>query len=257
MRGRVLSRAVAAAALAAAVVLLALLLFGGDGETQTLNVRLSNASQLVKGNEVKVGGLPIGTVQSIELTDANEAEVEIKLDAADLLPLHEGTRAWVRVSSLSGVASRYLALEPGPNDAPELPDEGVIQAIDTRPSVELDAVLSTLDVETRSNLQRLARGGAAVYAGSTEQLNKGLVQLNPAVSQLEATLAELVRDRGDFERFIVASAAWVNTVATRQDDLSAGLAATATTAQAVAAESASLQRLLGLARGRCARPRGR
>lgn len=244
------------AVLVLAVTIVAVLLLPGGEDRQRLVLQMSNASQLVKGNEVKVGGVPVGTVTGIELTDDNQAEVEIEVADDELVPLHRGTRAWVRVSSLSGVANRYVALEPGPNDAEELPDGGVVPTQDTRAAVDLDAVLSTLDADTRAHLQRLARGNAAVYAGREDDLNRGLAALNPAVAQLEGTLREIARDRPAFERFVVAGAGWVSAVADRSEDLKGALSETATTAQAVARERRALTGLLAEAPGALSQARG-
>ncbi len=35
----------------------------------------------------------------------------------ELAPLHQGTTATIRATSLSGIANRYVSLDPGPNDA--------------------------------------------------------------------------------------------------------------------------------------------
>jgi phospholipid/cholesterol/gamma-HCH transport system substrate-binding protein len=239
---RIEPRAVAAVALAVVVLVLALVLRGG--ESYTLHLRLSNGSQLVKGNLVKVGGVPIGTVRAVELTDDNQADVEIKITDGDYQPLRRGTRAWVRISSLSGVANRYVAIEPGANNQAELPDGGIIDAAHTKPVIELDAVLSTLDADTRGAIQRLSRGSAEAYAGHSRAVNRGLVALNPAVAQLDDTLGELDADRQTFEKFVVASAGAINAVAARQSDLSAGLASAAQTATALADEREQLQALL-------------
>ncbi len=72
------------------------------------------------GNQVLVGGQSIGTINDIRLTDDAQAEVEITVDE----PLHEGTTAMVRATSLSGVANRYISIAPGPDSEPELPDDG-------------------------------------------------------------------------------------------------------------------------------------
>jgi phospholipid/cholesterol/gamma-HCH transport system substrate-binding protein len=244
MRGISARRAGPVAALVVCVAIAASVLLGGGQDTQRLVLRMTNASQLVQGNEVKVGGVAVGTVQDIRLTDDSQAEVEIEVADDELVPLRRGTRAWVRVSSLSGVANRYVALEPGPNDAPELADGGIVPTQDTRAAVDLDAVLATLDADTRAHLQRLSRGNAAVYAGRSRELNRGLAALNPAVAQLEGTLRELGRDRAAFERFVVAGAGWVSAVAERSGDLRGALSETAATARAVARERTELAGLL-------------
>jgi len=238
------TRAVAAVGLALALLAVTVVLVGGGPDQQRLRIRLTNASQLVKGNEVKVGGLAIGTVDDIRLTSDNQAEVAVTIADDELVPLHAGTRAWVRQSSLSGVANRYIALEPGANDAAELLDGAVIRAQDTQPVVELDAVIATMDAETREDFQRFVRGNAQLYRGAEKDLNRGLAVLDPAVSQLETTLGELTRDRAAFERFVVAGAGWVSAVADRAPDLEAGLSSAATTARAFADERVAFGELL-------------
>ena len=102
-----LARVAAVAAVLAAVVIVAIVLFTG-GSDYTVKVQFQNAGQLVKGNQVQVGGRPIGAVSKISLTDDGLAQIEIKLD--ELKPLHEGTTAVIRSTSLSGIANRYVAL---------------------------------------------------------------------------------------------------------------------------------------------------
>ena len=55
------------AGLIAAVVLVALLMFGGRSDYRVTAV-FENAGQLVKGNQVRVGGRPVGAITEIELT---------------------------------------------------------------------------------------------------------------------------------------------------------------------------------------------
>ena len=62
-----IGRAAAVAAVAAAVAVVAILLFGGGGG-YTVKARFLNAGQLVKGNPVQTGGVPIGSVTGIRIT---------------------------------------------------------------------------------------------------------------------------------------------------------------------------------------------
>ena len=81
--------------------------------------RYTRAGQLVPDNQVLIGGSPAGSVESIELSDDNLAEVHVEVDQE----LHEGTTATIRATSLSGVANHYVSISPGPNSSPAL-DEG-------------------------------------------------------------------------------------------------------------------------------------
>src|SRR5207302_2472980 len=103
------------------------LLFDSGGGYE-LKLRVSNASQLVKGDWIEVGGVPVGKIEDIGLADNGEAEMTVGISDSRFEPLHQGSRAEVRSASLSGIANRYLALTPGPNNKPEIPNGGVIPA---------------------------------------------------------------------------------------------------------------------------------
>src|SRR5919201_1739434 len=90
----VFGRALALAALVAAALLcLYLLLLHTGGYTVTAIV--SDAGQLTKGNEVQVGGVPVGAVKGVHLRDGGRsAELELSIDGGEA-PLHEGTTATI------------------------------------------------------------------------------------------------------------------------------------------------------------------
>ncbi len=107
--GGLIARIAGIGALIVAAVLAVMLLFGGD-DGHKYNLLFETGGQLVPGNEVLVGGQPIGIVDEISLTDDAQAEVKITVDE----PLHEGTTAIIRSTSLSGIANRYVSISPGP-----------------------------------------------------------------------------------------------------------------------------------------------
>src|SRR3712207_1670942 len=114
-------RVAAVGAVIAAVVIVAFLLFAGGGGGYTVKARFLNASQLVKGNLVQVGGTKAGTVEEIEVTPDGQAVITLKIDE-DYAPLKIGTHATIRQASLSGIANRYIELQlpetPKPGDQP-------------------------------------------------------------------------------------------------------------------------------------------
>lgn len=238
-----IARVATLAGLLVAVAIVAVLLLGG-GESYRLKILLPNASQLVNGNVVTVGGAEVGTVEKIELTDDNQAQITLELSDDDLTPLHRGTTAAVRNSSLSSVAGRTVALAPGPNNAPEIADGGTISARDTTAAVDLDAVLNSLDAATRQSLQDVVRRSADTYTGVEPAANAGLKELNPALGETRRTIAEVMRDQSAFEHAIVSSAAVVSAVTERDPALLAGIRDAGATAQAVANERGALASLL-------------
>ena len=83
----------------------------------------------------------------------------------DYAPLHEGTQATIRATSLSGIANRYISLAPGPNNAEEIEDGGQIDADETSAPVDIDVLFNALDDKTREGLRNLIRGSGTQYAG--------------------------------------------------------------------------------------------
>src|SRR5262245_493024 len=67
-------RIAAIAALVGAVVVVLLLVLGG-GSTYSVTAQFESASQLVKGNNVSVAGVPVGSVSDITLSDDGQALV--------------------------------------------------------------------------------------------------------------------------------------------------------------------------------------
>jgi phospholipid/cholesterol/gamma-HCH transport system substrate-binding protein len=201
-------------------VAVALFMFGSFGGGYTVSVKLDNASQLVTGNRVKVGGVPVGTVKSIDLDPDRRARVTLSVDDDGLTPLHRGTSVTVRTPALVGIANRYIALSPGPNSAPKIPDGGEISADRAKPSVDLDQIVNAFDARAQRNLRTLVRRGGDIFGkGSAGYLNAGLHALNPALSQTDATLRQVVREEPAFERLVVEGAGISSAVASRPADL--------------------------------------
>ena len=154
-----IGRIAAVGAVIAAAALVALLLFGDGGGGYKVKARFINAGQLVKGNPVQTGGVPIGSVDGIEIAPNGEAELTLEIDQAHA-PLRRGTQAAIRQFSQSGIANRYVDLSMPPNGSREIPDGATIGSDDTTTQVDLDQLFNTLDDETRANLQKFFKGSA-------------------------------------------------------------------------------------------------
>jgi phospholipid/cholesterol/gamma-HCH transport system substrate-binding protein len=216
-----IGRIAALGAVVAAVALVAILLFGGGAGGYTVKARFLNAGQLVKGNPVQKGGVPIGSVTGIKIAENGEAEIRLEIDD-DHAPLRRGTLAAIRQFSQSGIANRYVDLTMPPNGSNDIPDGGTIGSDDTTTQVDLDQLFNTLDPDTRVALQKFFKGSAEMFAGRGEQAREGFHYLNPALSTSSRLFTELTRDTPVLERFLLDSSKLVTAVAERRDDL-AGL----------------------------------
>jgi phospholipid/cholesterol/gamma-HCH transport system substrate-binding protein len=236
-----LARGLALGALGVAVVVAILLLTGGSKHEYTLVFQ--SAGQLVKDNDVQVGGRRIGRVAEIKLSDNNLAEVRIQVDEP-YAPLHEGTTATIRSASLSGVANRYIALAPGPNTAPKLDDDSTLGLDRTTTSVDLDQLFNTLDPKTRASLQQVIRGSSEQYKGKGAKANEALKYFNPTLSSTSRLVNELDRDQQSLQDFIIYTARATTALAERRGDVSELVSNANTSSAAIADESESLNRAL-------------
>ena len=251
-------RAAAVAAVLAAAVLVAILLFGGGGSDYTVKATFLNASQLVNGNSVQVGGVRVGSVDGIKITDDGQAEITLKI-SDDHAPLPDGTRAMIRQASQSGIANRYVDLRipghelpAGTGDAEAvveaagtIEDGGRIGVDQTETAVDLDQLFNTLDPPTRRSLQKFLEGSAKVYAGRTREANRGYRYLSPSLSRTARLFRELNHDTPALERFIVDSSRLVTALAERRDDLAALIGNLNDTTRAIGDEKEALASAIG------------
>src|SRR3954453_4342965 len=134
-----------------AIIAVAVLIFRGDGG-YTVTAEFINAGQLVKGNQVKAGGVAIGSVKSIDVTQDGHAKVGFGISGGDYRPLRQGTQVMVKQASLSGIANRYIDLKLGPANGADIPDGGTIGPDRTATAVELDQIFNLFEPTTRKGL---------------------------------------------------------------------------------------------------------
>lgn len=231
------------AALIAAVVVLVVVLTSSGGGT-TYKLVFQNAGQLVTGDTVQIGGVPAGSVKDIELTRDNRAQVTVSVDEP-YAPLHEGTTGVIRSPSLSGVASRYISLTPGPNFRPKLRSGATLGTDNTTSIVDLDQLFNTLDPRTRRALQEVIQGSATQFEGKEGLANLTAHYFSPALATTTQVEDEIASDNQAFTNFLVNTSSLVTALAARRNDLTDLVSNAGRTATAVAAQSQSLSRGLG------------
>jgi phospholipid/cholesterol/gamma-HCH transport system substrate-binding protein len=212
------ARVVAALLIVLAVAAVAYLLFAGVGGYRVKAVFL-DAGQLVKGNQVQAGGVAIGSVEDVDITQDGQAEVTLEIDDGDYKPLRRGTRLLIKQNSLSGIANRFVDVQVGPDQGEEIQDGGRIGADDTQSTVELDSVFSIFDPRTRAATQDFIAGQAEALRGRGRELQAGVRYLNPALSTGSRLFGELTRDNKLLRDFLVDSSALVTALGERREDL--------------------------------------
>ncbi len=239
-----IARGAVLGALIAVVAVVAILLLSGGGGAQ-YKLIFQNAGQLVKGDDVQIGGRRVGGVSDILLTNNNQAEVVVTVDSP-YAPLHQGTTATIRLTSLSGVANRYIALSPGPNNAPQIPAGGQLGVEKTTSVVDLDQIFDTLDARTRKGLQEFIQGSATQYEGQGSNVSQSAKYFNPFLSSTDQLVKEIDLDQTTLERAIVAGASVTGAIAQRAPQLTSLVSNLNTAMGAIASQNASLSQALGV-----------
>jgi phospholipid/cholesterol/gamma-HCH transport system substrate-binding protein len=216
-----IGRVAAIVALGVAAVAVALLLFGG-GSSYQVTAEFENASQLVKGSQVVVGGVPAGSVKDIALGDHGQALVTFSVDDP-YVPLRQGTTAQIRSYSLSGIANRQvqLTLPPEGEGGPEIPSGATIPESQTTSEVDLDQLFNTLNARTIENFKHVIEGFEVSYEGVAKQANTGFHYLNPFLSTSRRLFDELTRDTPALQHLIVDTSHLSGALARRSPDISA------------------------------------
>lgn len=237
---------IGAVAGAAAIVVIVLVLLAADGSDYTVHARFVSASQIVKGNAVKVSGQSVGSVGDIRLTDDGQADVTLNISEDGYFPLRRGTRAIIRQTSLSGVANRYVDLQLGGARGAKIADGGLLATDSTEAAVDLDQIFNTFDPPARAGTQKTIEFLRDFQAGNEDEANAALRYLNPALSSSSRLFAEVNRNTPDFKRFIVETSKLVTDVSSRDDVLSGLVSNLAATTSALTSNGESLAEGIGL-----------
>ncbi len=238
-RGFTPARAGAIAAIAVVVVALGFLIFGGDSGHQ-YNLLFQNASQLVPDNQVQIGGQAVGSVESIELTEDNLAEVKISVEQE----LHEGTTAIIRATSLSGVANHYISISPGPNDNPPLDNGATLGLASTTTPADLDLLFNSFPTDVRKGLSNFIQGSASSYVGRGPEANLAYKYFGPGLNRTNAFVGELNSDQRLLERFVVSSGKLATAVSARGDQLTSAISNATTAFGSIAKQNVAFDQTL-------------
>ena len=236
------ARAAAVGAIVAVAIIVGFVLLGGNGGHQ-YKLGFQTAGQLVKGDDIQVGGRRIGSVDAISLAKNNQAVVDITVDD-EFAPLPAGTRATERLTSLSGVANRYIELNLGPNNGPKLPDGATIPEDKTTSVVDIDQLFDTLDAPTRQGLGRFIRGQAQWYKGKEAEANLAAYYFNPAISTSADVFDQLSADQKTLTDAVTGGAGAVGAIAKSQQDLTEAVTYAKQFGTAIAAENSSFSEAL-------------
>ena len=182
--------------------------------TYNLKARVPNADALVKGNEVRVGGVRVGLVKSVKPVELENGEFAAELDLSldqSVEPLPVDSTISIRPKSALGL--KFLQLSPGDSSEDFEAGDTIPVTASTPEPVDIDEFFSMFDEKTRDAIRQNLSGFGNALAGRGPQLNEALGALRRVAENGQPVLRTLVAPSTDFAGFWKALEALSATVA--------------------------------------------
>jgi ABC-type transporter Mla subunit MlaD len=178
---------------------------------QTYKVELQNAFGLVNGSQFKVAGVPVGTIQSIDLCGyAHDAHCQYKLDAVVTVSVnrrgfnqfHSDAFCQSRPQSLIG--EYFLDCDPG-SQGSVLKPGSTIPVSHTQSTIPADLVQNIMQLPYRERFTLIINELGAAVAARSMDIQSALRRADPALAQTDNLLAILANDANTIKQLNVSA----------------------------------------------------
>lgn len=184
-------------ALAVAVVAVAASSSGDD--PYRVRAIFDNAVATVPGEDVKVAGVVVGRIESLDVTPDKKAALVLRIDDRRFTPFRANARCTIRPQSLIG--EKFVACDPGTSSAPALrriergPGKGqhLLPISNTSSPVDVDLINNVMRLPFRQRLAIVIDELGTGLAGRGRELNEVIHRANPALRETDQVLAILAR----------------------------------------------------------------
>ncbi len=197
------------------------LAFGGSIPLKPKGYRFqasfAEATQLAKEADVRISGVPVGKVKTIEpdtKTGRTIAVIELESRYA---PVKSDAKAMLRQKTLLG--ETYVELTPGTPDAEPVAENGSLAQTQVSPTVELDEILRAFDPKTRRAWQTWMQAQAQGIDGYGQDINDALGNLGPFAEDTATLVDILNRQEGGVSRLISNTGVVFEALTERQGQL--------------------------------------
>lgn len=168
-------------------VVAALVLLGGatlwivgmvplGGERVHYRVLAPESAGVSRGDRVRIAGVPSGRIERVELEPGGDRPVVFHVSLASGHVAREGARA--RLTSDGLLGSIYLEIDPGPTDAPALPEGSTIEGSG---EASIDEVVARAEEIAARAVDLVDAAGALL-----DQVNR---EVGPLLERMEAVLS--------------------------------------------------------------------
>lgn len=153
-----------------------------------------------QGQSVNMAGVKIGDVSAVELEDG-VAVVSMEIDNEYAPLIHEDATALLRPRT--GLQDMTVELDGGSDDGEPVEEGDRIGVASTKPPVNVDQILASLDGDTQAYLRLLLAGGAeALRDGRDRELSQVLRRFEPTTRDIAKINTLLAKRRENLKRVI-------------------------------------------------------
>ena len=250
-------RLLAIALLAASVAAISLLGAGAGGDSghYLVDAEFRNAFSVISGEDVKIAGVKVGTIKSLDVTPRQTASVVLDITLPGFGDWRSDAECTIRPQSLIG--EKFVECTPtqprpaGAQPAPLLTTRkqgsdtmAILPISQTHRPIDIDLVQNTLRLPYRERLTVLLNEFGAGVAGRGADLRKIIRTADPALKATDDVLNLLAGQNQVLRKLAVDSDTALAPVARDRGRLADFVTQSKTVAEATAARRADLERNL-------------
>ncbi len=161
--------------------------------TRPYKAVFSDATGVVKGDDIRIAGVKVGSVKGVEIVDRDRALVSFNVAESSIVT--KSSTATIRYRNLVG--QRYISLTQGVGDLRRMPEDSTIPMDRTQPALDLTVLFNGFKplfaALSPSDINKLSAEVISVFQGEGGNLN-GLLTNTASITN---TLADRDKVIGD------------------------------------------------------------
>ncbi len=241
-------------AVGAGIGLAVVRLTGGGTGGYLVRATFENSSFVSPGEDVKIAGVRVGTIQAVQLTPHNQAALVLHITDRQFVPFRADAHCAIGLESLLGEQFvQCTPTQPRPAGAPPPPalqtigagpnqGQHVLPVQNTTTPVGLDLLQNITRLPQQERLRLIITGLGASLDANGQRLNAALQRADPALEQTDQVIAVLARQDRVLADLTDESARILQPLAAQRSYLGGFIRHAGAVAVASARESSSIQR---------------
>lgn len=162
-------------------------------KTRTYKAVFTDATGVVKGDDIRVAGVKVGTVKEVQIVDRTKARVTFTVEESTAVT--QSSTAQIKFRNLVG--QRYISLNQGVGDLSRLPADSTIGQDKTQPALDLTILFNgfkpLFKALSPADVNKLSAEIIQVFQGQSGNL-EGLLRSTGSVTQTLANRDQLIGD---------------------------------------------------------------